>query len=177
MEVEYVDIYTKDREKTGRSVPRKNRKLREDEYMLYVLALVENQENKFLLTRRAKDKHWAAGWWEIPGGGASAGESSFQAVSRELREETGLDVSDLKRPCCYTYRNDDPENGDNYFVDLYYFRIPFTGKDLNLQEEEVTGARLVPESDFEALSKRDGFLHYERVLEALSVLRKSGVRK
>ena len=36
---------------------------------------------------------WAPGWWEVSGGAAQAGESSWEAVRREVREETGLDVS------------------------------------------------------------------------------------
>ena len=38
-------------------------------------------------------KAWAPGWWEVSGGAAQAGEPSEEAVLREVREETGLDVS------------------------------------------------------------------------------------
>ncbi|QQS16146.1 MAG: NUDIX hydrolase [Candidatus Moraniibacteriota bacterium] len=42
----------------------------------------------FLVLRRKKDCRWG-----IPGGKAEAGESSFDAVLRELLEETGIVVS------------------------------------------------------------------------------------
>ena len=42
-----------------------------------------------VLTRRAKGKSFA-GTWENSGGAAQAGETSRQAIARELFEETGI---------------------------------------------------------------------------------------
>lgn len=41
-------------------------------------------------------KAWAPGWWEVSGGAAQAGESSYEAVLREVKEETGLDARDAE---------------------------------------------------------------------------------
>ena len=43
-----------------------------------------------LLVRRAKDP--GRGQWSIPGGAIKVGETLRQALSREMREETNLDV-------------------------------------------------------------------------------------
>ncbi|MBW2624101.1 MAG: NUDIX hydrolase [Deltaproteobacteria bacterium] len=43
-----------------------------------------------LLVRRAKDP--GRGQWSIPGGAIKVGETLLQALSREMREETNLDV-------------------------------------------------------------------------------------
>ena len=43
--------------------------------MLYVLALVENARGEFLITQRALDKSWGAGWWEVSGGGVAGAAS------------------------------------------------------------------------------------------------------
>ena len=68
-------------------------------------------------------KAWAPGWWEVSGGAAQAGESSFTAVCREVKEEVGLDVSQCPGGLAYTYHRENPGEGDNYFVDVYRFGL------------------------------------------------------
>ena len=66
-------------------------------------------------------KAWAPGWWEVSGGAAQAGESSYDAVLREVKEETGLDVKRCARRLSFTYKRENLGEGDNYFVDVYRF--------------------------------------------------------
>ena len=54
-----------------------------------VCVWVYDGKGKLLLTRRAKGKSFA-GTWENSGGAAQAGETSRQAIARELYEETGI---------------------------------------------------------------------------------------
>ena len=120
---ELIDIYDADRNRIGKTIPREGAFLKEGEFMLYVLAIVENAQGKYLITQRSLDKHWAAGWWEVTGGGVLAGETPDQAVVREVREEVGLDVSAQPLEIIYSYCNVDLERGDNYFVDIYRFTL------------------------------------------------------
>ncbi|WP_461168780.1 NUDIX hydrolase [Arthrobacter sp. Z1-15] len=60
-------------------------------FHLIAAVCVQREDGTVLLTRRAAGKEFAFGW-EFPGGSALAGESSRNAASRELREETGLDA-------------------------------------------------------------------------------------
>lgn len=165
--MEYIDIYNTDREKTGRQVPRKVYRLQPGEYMLVVIALVERPDHRFLITQRKKNKKWAAGDWEVSGGGVRAGETSFQAVCREVREETGLDVSQADGGCVYSYQNTDPEGGDNYFTDIYHFHMDFSEEDVVPQEEETEGFRVVPFDEIRRIGESGHFLHYSRILQAL----------
>ena len=89
--MEMIDIYNENREKTGEILPRGSR-LGKGQYMLYVLAVLEDEYGKILATRRSLDKKWAAGAWEIPGGSARSGENSEAAVLREIVEEINLQL-------------------------------------------------------------------------------------
>ena len=86
--MEFNDIYDKDRNRTGRT-HRRGTIWRKGEYGLVVCVWVYDGKGNILLTRRAPEKSFA-GTWENSGGAALAGESSLQAITRELREETGI---------------------------------------------------------------------------------------
>ena len=166
---ERIDIYDCDRRPTGRTKPRhgEGSRLAPDEYMLYALTLIENEAGEFLITRRTMDKKWAAGAWEIPGGGVSQGETSRKAADREAYEETGISVTGAEPVSVYTYRNDDAEGGDNYFCDIYHFRLDFTQQQVKVEEDEVSGWKLATLTEMRRLAESDGFLHYKRICEAL----------
>ncbi len=90
--VEFNDIYDKDRHLTGR-IHRRGTPWRADEYGLVVCVWVYDDQGRLLLTRRAKEKTFA-GTWENSGGAVQAGETSLQAIIRELREETGIEAAE-----------------------------------------------------------------------------------
>ncbi len=88
--MEFNDIYDKERRLTGRT-HRRGTPWRKGEYGLVVCVWVYDGQGKLLLTRRAPEKSFA-GTWENSGGAALAGETSLQAITRELREETGIEA-------------------------------------------------------------------------------------
>ena len=53
------------------------------------------ERGRFLLTSRPAGKVYA-GWWEFPGGKLERGESVEAALARELHEELGIDVVDVR---------------------------------------------------------------------------------
>ncbi len=164
---EIVDIYNSEKKLTQRTVARKKYFLQKGEYILIVLGLIERSDHKFLITQRAMDKKWAAGDWEISGGGVHSGETSFEGVCREVKEETGLDVSKAEGGLIYTYKNEDLRRGDNYFTDIYHFKLDFLPSDIKLQSEEAIGYKIADESEIKELADAGHFLHYKRIMEAL----------
>ncbi len=52
-------------------------------------AIIEH--GRLLLIQRAHDPY--QGWWGLPGGGVELGETVAEALRREVREETGLEIA------------------------------------------------------------------------------------
>ena len=165
---ELIDIYDAQRNRTGVTIPREGARLKEGEYMLYVLAIVEDARGRFLITQRSLDKHWAAGWWEVTGGGVLAGETSAQAVVREVAEEVGLDVSGEVLEPVYAYENVDLERGDNYIVDIYHFHLNVAEADVTLQDSEAIACRFATWEEICTLADAGTFLHFSRLEQALA---------
>ena len=162
---EFVDLYDRNRKLLNCVVDRSTYVFQPGEFMMYVLAILENEEGKFLVTQRALDKKWAAGGWEMPGGGAKSEESSLDAVKREVKEETGLDV--VNGCVVYSYFNEDPKRHDNYFVDIYHFKFDFQLSNVILNTRESIDCKCVSLDELIAMNKEDEFLHFERIMKAL----------
>ena len=144
--MELWDIYDSDKKRTGRTMKRNDWNLKNGEYHLTVLGVIHRPDGRFLITRRVMTKAWAPGWWEVSGGAVQAGEDSKVAVVREIREETGLDVSNCPDGYRFTYRRDNPEESD-----------------LKLQKEETMGYRLATLDEIKELDKQGIFLHYSSI--------------
>jgi 8-oxo-dGTP diphosphatase len=59
-------------------------------------------EGKILIMKRVRPSSDGLGWWELPGGGLEYGEPPHEALIRELKEETGLDIKILKPVYTFT---------------------------------------------------------------------------
>jgi 8-oxo-dGTP diphosphatase len=59
--------------------------------VLGAAAVILNEDGKVVLIRRGQAPD--AGEWSIPGGGVELGESVAEALRREVREETGLEIA------------------------------------------------------------------------------------
>ena len=159
--MEYWDIYDKDRNLTGRTMKRNDFTMKDGDYHLTVLGVICRPDGKFLITQRSLDKHWAAGWWEVSGGGVMAGETSEHAVFREVLEETGLDVSKAEGGYQFSYHR--VSKGDNYFVDIYKFILDFDESQVTPQLSEMQGFMLADKAQIEALAQQGIFLHYDSI--------------
>ena len=167
--MEMWDIYDADKKKTGRLMKRNDWCLKDGEYHLTVLGVIKRPDGKFLITQRVMTKAWAPGWWEVSGGAAQAGEESFDAVKREVYEETGIDVSDADGGYVFTYKRENPGEGDNYFVDVYRFVMDIDESDLHLQTEETDGYMFATVDEIKAFAAEGKFLHYDSIKKAFEM--------
>ena len=165
--MELWDIYDKDKKPTGRTMKRNDWCLKEGEYHLSVLGVIQRQDGKYFITKRAADKAWAPGWWEVSGGAAIAGETSEEAVKREILEETGLDVTNAEGGFLFSYHRENPGEGDNYFVDVYKYHMDFTEEDIKLQTEETNAFQIADAAQLSEYDKQGIFLHYQSIKQAL----------
>lgn len=163
MTMELWDIYNVNKERTGRTMKRNDWNMQPGDYHLTVLGVIKRPDGRFLITRRVLTKAWAPGHWEVSGGAAMAGEDSIDAVRREIKEETGIDVTNAKGGYVFSYRRDNPEEKDNYFVDIYRFEMDVKDEDVKLQEEETLGFKFASLDEIKEIADRGEFLHYESI--------------
>jgi 8-oxo-dGTP diphosphatase len=166
--MEFWDIYDENKQLTGRKMKRNDWYLKEGEYHLTVLGVIARPDGTFLITKRVMTKAWAPGWWEVSGGGVQAGESSEEAVRREVKEETGLDVRNAEGGYAFTYKRVNPDEGDNYFVDVYRFVMDIDEKDVSFQEAEIDGHMFATREQIESFAKEGKFLHYDSIKQVFS---------
>ena len=155
---EIIDLYTVDREPTGKTAVRGE--LREkDTYRMVVHVCIFNSKGEMLIQKRADFiERWPAFWDISVGGGASAGDTSRMAAERETAEELGLhiDFSD-KRPVITV-------NFSDGFDDFYTVEADITLDDLHLQEDEVADARWATCEEIEAMIDYGSFIPYQKDL-------------
>jgi len=82
------------------------------------VAFILNDKDQLLITTRKNEP--AKGTLDLPGGFADIGETSEQAIVREVKEETGLDVTYAKFlfsiPNKYRYSNFDVPTLDMFYM-------------------------------------------------------------
>lgn len=133
--MEFNDVYDKDRNLTGR-VHRRGTRWKKGEYGLVVCVWVYDGKGHLLMTRRAPQKSFP-GTWENSGGAAQAGETSLQAICRELLEETGIYADPAEFELFDT-------NLDGYtHYDFYCLKKNISLNEVTLQPGETDAVRWV----------------------------------
>lgn len=89
---ELWDLYDENRRVLGKTI-RRGDAVPPDTYHILAAVWTVNSSGQLLITRRSPEKFYCPNCWENTGGAVLSGETSRQAAARELREETGIDVS------------------------------------------------------------------------------------
>lgn len=61
-------------------------------FKLVVRAVIKNQDGKILILKRSRDSRSNPCCWELPGGKVEPGEDFEDALIREIKEETDLNI-------------------------------------------------------------------------------------
>lgn len=120
------------------------------EYHLVVFVWIFNSHGQTLLTKRSPEKKAFPNYWSPTGGAAIAGETSLQAVKRELREETGIVAEESEFEPLVSVR----VTGRSYFNDTYFLQRDVSISEIVLQEGETCDAKWVDRAEFEAMIVR-----------------------
>lgn len=123
-----------------------------------VTALVFNK-NKILLTKRNNAPF--LGWWDLPGGFIDRGESSEDALRREMKEELGMPINIKKLFGIYpgTY----PSTFEPFYILSVVFIVEPINNDLRvLDKEEIKGFKWFKK---EELPKKVAFDSNQKIIK------------
>lgn len=145
------DVYNAQKKRTGRSHLR-GQQLQPGDYHLVTNGLIFNAKGDVLLQQRAFDKLSHPGIWTADTGGSVLfGETSQQALVRELFEELGVVVSADELVFIETLRYTD------WIEDWYAIKLLNQPSHFNLQTAEVVAVRWVSFAAALANNTANGF--------------------
>lgn len=91
-----------------------------------VVAVIE-KDSKILMGNKARDIGPYPNTWRLPGGGVEEGESLEDAIKREIKEETYLDVESVEE--IGVYEDEEPDkNGEMTHYVFNVFKVKSSGK-------------------------------------------------
>lgn len=154
--MEEWDILNSAGEATGKTAVRGKTTLSSGEYHLVVHIWVHNSEQKLLIQRRSEHKKLMPGEWAATGGAAISGESSFDAASRELKEELGIDSDESSLTFVKRIKR------RSSFIDVYSICADVSAESLHLQESEVDTVKWVTKDYLRTMIKEGKFHDYGR---------------
>lgn len=125
------DLYNKDSELTGLTYY-KGDSIPEGYYPMVVMIAIQNSEGKFLMQKRVPAK---GGDYGVTGGHPKSGETPYEGIITEVKEELGIDISDKE----IIEFNSGCDGVDCY--KMYYTKLDISMDEFVIQEEELSEVR------------------------------------
>lgn len=162
---EWIDLYDLQHQATGQIHPR-GQQVPPGRCTLVVSFWIRDGAGRLLLLRRSGEKRWFPDWWECGGGCARAGETGYDAVVREVAEETGL----TPPPRAWRYLGELENVEDLEGVHFHHWNLSYLAAledpfpTLTLQREEVAQGRWFTPEELDAFLDSDLVTVYTRRL-------------
>lgn len=156
--MEIWDVYDRYRNLTGKKILKTQRaSLKAGEYETVVHVGIFNSDNELLIQKRQSFKETYPNLWDITAGGhVVSGETSEEAIERELFEELGYKYDfSLERP----YFTINYKNG---FDDIYVIKDDIEINNLKLQYEEVQNIVWATKEEVLQLIDENKFIPYNK---------------
>jgi nucleoside triphosphatase len=65
-------------------------------WRIIVVSVIQNDAGAYLICKKPETRGVFPGQWALPGGGIEEGEHMLDALCREIREEVGVEVTDIQ---------------------------------------------------------------------------------
>jgi len=101
-------------------------------------AIITFPQDKILLIKRRTLPFM--GYWALPGGRVDPGETVEQAIEREVKEETGLDVEVVRK--IGEYHEQGVQDGVEYDYYPAFFLVKILNGEIKKQESEIEEIKL-----------------------------------
>lgn len=118
-------------------------------------ALIMPNGKLVTILRENKPGVWAAGLWEVPGGGREDNETPFQCIAREVKEELGITIHEASIIWEQTFPAIKDPSRTAYFMVI------------RITEADVSAIQLGDEGDAWQLMSIDEYLQRDDVIEPL----------
>ncbi len=144
--MEYFDILNKDGSISGKIAP-KGVDLPEGQYYVGAHGYIHNSKGEFLIQKRADTKEFLPGGWDIHMGHVIAGETSEEAIIREIHEELGIQIEKptlIKRVVWEEY---------NHFIDVFAICKDIDVSQVTIQKSEVQEVKYISKVEMLELTR------------------------
>lgn len=162
--MELWDAYDDERQQTGEFLER-GKPIPKGRYHLVVNAYIQHMDGNFLFMKRSSNKELHPNIYECGAGGSVlAGETSLEAVHREMLEETGLQADSLE------LLQQETDSKYQCHFDYYMARVSGDKSEIRYQAGETDGHIWVAPRDLATFfAEKPVFSDQKVMLETLIV--------